>query len=99
MKPLIVGVCLLFLTVGASAQQQQAAPPSAPPQAGQACLTQYTPLPGRSAFAMINAGYEIKAAIPNGLWLQKDREVLYCHSGRPIETDALCWRLRELSTC
>lgn len=63
------------------------------------CLTQYTPTPGQSAITMINAGYEIKAAVPNGLWLQKDKDVYYCNSGRPVETDAQCWRLREVTRC
>lgn len=78
---------------------QAQAPGQAPAQAALSCLTQYTPTPGQSAITMIKAGYEIKAAVPNGLWLQKDKDVYYCNSGRPIETDAQCWQLREVSRC
>ena len=63
------------------------------------CLTQYTPKPGQSAITMIRAGYEIKAAVPNGLWLQKEKDVYYCNSGRPIEGDAQCWQMREVTRC
>ena len=63
------------------------------------CLTQYTPMPGQSAITMIRAGYEIKAAVPNGLWLQKEKDVYYCNSGRPIEGDAQCWQMREVTRC
>ena len=59
--------------------------------------SQYTPMPGQSAAGLITAGYDIKAAVPGGLWVQKDREVYYCNSGRPLETEPLCWRLREPS--
>ena len=63
------------------------------------CLTQYTPMPGQSAITMIRAGYEIKAAVPNGLWLQKDKDLYYCNSGRPIEGDVQCWQMREVTRC
>ncbi|TAJ97103.1 MAG: hypothetical protein EPO10_06505 [Reyranella sp.] len=77
---------------------QAQAPGQAPGQAP-SCLTQYTPMPGQSAITMIRAGYEIKAAVPNGLWLQKDKDVYYCNSGRPIEGDAQCWQMREVTRC
>lgn len=98
MKVSVPGAITLLLAIAAfmPAQAQQ---PSGQPAVQQACLTQYTPMPGRSAAAMIAAGYDIKAAVPNGLWLQKDRDVYYCNSGRPTETDPNCWRLREVSTC
>lgn len=73
---------------------QAQAPGQAP-----SCLTQYTPMPGQSAISMIRAGYEIKAAVPNGLWLQKDKDVYYCNSGRPLEGDAQCWQMREVTRC
>ncbi|KAF0102151.1 MAG: hypothetical protein FD144_2586 [Rhodospirillaceae bacterium] len=63
------------------------------------CLTQYTPMPGQSAITIIRAGYEIKAAVPNGLWLQKDKDLYYCNSGRPIEGDVQCWQMREVTRC
>lgn len=73
--------------------QVQAQPP------GPSCLTQYTPMPGQSAITMIRAGYEIKAAVPNGLWLQKEKDVYYCSSGRPIEGDVQCWQMRDVTRC
>ncbi len=76
------------------AQAQAQAPGQAP-----SCLTQYTPMPGQSAITMIRVGYEIKAAVPNGLWLQKDKDVYYCNSGRPIEGDVQCWQMREVTHC
>ena len=48
-----------------------------------------------SAAALITRGYDIKAAVPGGLWVQKDREVYFCNSGRALDNDVLCWRLRE----
>jgi hypothetical protein len=33
--------------------------------------------------------------VTGGLWVQKEREVYYCNSGRPLENEPLCWRLRE----
>jgi len=78
----------------AQAQAQAQAPGQAP-----SCLTQYTPMPGQSAITMIRVGYEIKAAVPNGLWLQKDKDVYYCNSGRPIEGDVQCWQMREVTRC
>ncbi len=85
-------------------QAQPQAPAPRPIQAttpapAPSCLTQYTPMPGQSAITMIRAGYEIKAAVPNGLWLQKDKDLYYCNSGRPIEGDVQCWQMREITRC
>lgn len=103
---------LVAVAAGTIAYSQQTAAPKpgqapaqlsgqaqAPGQVAPSCLTQYTPTPGQSAITMIKAGYEIKAAVPNGLWLQKDKDVYYCNSGRPIETDAQCWQLRDVTRC
>ncbi len=76
-----------------------ALPGQAPAGQAPSCLTQYTPMPGQSAITMIRTGYEIKAAVPNGLWLQKDKDLYYCNSGRPIEGDAQCWQMREVTRC
>lgn len=96
MKLLIAGAFTLLLAMSANAQQTAPPVAAAPPPA---CLTQYTQTPGQSASSMILAGYEIKTAVPGGLWLQKGKEVYYCNSGRPTETEALCWRLREPGPC
>jgi len=84
----------------AQAQPQAAAPrPIQAPAPAPSCLTQYSPMPGQSAITMIRAGYDIKAAVPNGLWLQKDKDLYYCNSGRPIEGDVQCWQMREVTRC
>ena len=81
-------------------QGQTPSPPQAQaPAPAPSCLTQYTPMPGQSAITIIRAGYEIKAAVPNGLWLQKDKDLYYCNSGRPIEGDVQCWQMREVTRC
>jgi hypothetical protein len=96
MKSLGVGAFAIVMVAGLAWAQQAAAPPPAQLPA-KICLSQYTPMPGQSAAGLITAGYDIKAAVPGGLWVQKDREVYYCNSGRPLETEPLCWRLREPS--
>lgn len=91
-------IAFAFLWVGAAygqqpaAQQQQPAPGQAP---SLSCLSQHVEAPGVSAAALIGRGYDIKAAIPGGLWVQKDREVYFCNSGRALDNEILCWRLRE----
>jgi hypothetical protein len=93
-------IALAFLLVGTAHSQQQ---PTVPPQQQQApgqapstsCMSQHVEAPGVSAAALVNRGYDIKAAIPGGLWVQKDREVYFCNSGRALDNEVLCWRLRE----
>ena len=90
MKALVAIAFVSVLMGTAHAQQQPAAPP-----AGQTCMSQHVEAPGVSAAALITRGYDIKAAVPGGLWVQKDREVYFCNSGRALDNDVLCWRLRE----
>jgi hypothetical protein len=89
----------VLTTASAFAQQPASQPPAASPSAqvppGQTCLSQHIEAPGVSAAALISKGYDIKAAIPGGLWIQKDREVYFCNSGRALDNDVICWRLRE----
>lgn len=115
MKMLFAGAAMLATAVlvaaGTIAYSQQSAAPARPatPQGAQppvaaqqpaaACLTQYNPVAGQSAITLIRAGYEIKAAVPNGLWLQKDKDLQYCNSGRPVEGDVQCWQMREVTRC
>jgi hypothetical protein len=92
----LVAIAVVSVLVGAAhAQQQPAAQQQAPPPAGQTCMSQHVEAPGVSAAALITRGYDIKAAVPGGLWVQKDREVYFCNSGRALDNDVLCWRLRE----
>ena len=93
MKALVAIAFVSVLMGTAHAQQQPAA------HAAGACRTdlhvQHVEAPGMSAAALITRGYDIKAAVPGGLWVQKDREVYFCNSGRALDNDVLCWRLRE----
>jgi hypothetical protein len=85
MKALVAIAFMSGLVGVAHAQQQPAA----------VCMSQHVEAPGVSAAALITRGYDIKAAVPGGLWVQKDREVYFCNSGRALDNDVLCWRLRE----
>lgn len=95
MKALVAIAFVTVLVGTARAQQQPTAQQQAPPPAGQTCMSQHVEAPGVSAAALITRGYDIKAAVPGGLWVQKDREVYFCNSGRALDNDVLCWRLRE----
>ena len=93
----LVAIAFVSVSMGTAHAQQQP-PPAAQQQApvGQAiCMSQHVEAPGVSAAALITRGYDIKAAVPGGLWVQKDREVYFCNSGRALNNDVLCWRLRE----
>ena len=95
MKSLAViaaGLSLAVLPL-AFAQAQQAPPAAAKP--AQTCQSQHVEAPGTSAASLIARGFDIKAAVVGGLWIQKDREVYFCNSGRAGDGDTLCWRLRE----
>lgn len=108
MKKLFVLLSAIML-LAAPAFAQQASPQAAPtasrqaaqglPPQGQqfkACVSQYAEASGRTAAGLIAAGYDIKAAVPGGLWVQKDREVFYCNaSGRLEDKQATCWLLRD----
>ncbi len=93
----LVAIAVVSVLVGAAHAQQPAVQQQAPPQApaGQTCMSQHVEAPGMSAAALITRGFDIKAAVPGGLWVQKDREVYFCNSGRALDNDVLCWRLRE----
>ena len=86
----LVAIAVVSVLVGAAHAQQ---PPQ--PSPAQACISQHVEAPGMSAAALITRGFDIKAAVPGGLWVQKDREVYFCNSGRALDNDVLCWRLRE----
>ena len=89
MTALVAPVLLFVLAGTAHAQQPAQQAPS------QTCISQHVEAPGMSAAALVSRGYDIKAAVPGGLWVQKDREVYFCNSGRVLDNEVLCWRLRE----
>jgi hypothetical protein len=110
MKALIAITVAALLMGSAHAQQRppagQQPPPAQPQQPAQqapqqapaapmSCMSQHVEAPGVSAASLITRGYDIKAAVPGGLWVQKDREVFFCNSGRALDNEILCWRLRE----
>lgn len=102
MKSFVVAAPVLLILgaalTGPVVAQQQSPLQSQLQQAPQikACVSQYVDAPGRTPAGLIAAGFDIKAALAAGLWLQKDREVFYCNSsGRLEEKQALCWQLRE----
>jgi hypothetical protein len=97
-KAILAAAAMLFASPGIVHSQQQATAPS--PAAGPApatsatCISQYedTALSAASSMAQ---GYKIEAAVPGGLWLQKETDLLYCNAGRPRDGAVLCWKLRE----
>ena len=98
MKALVAIAIVTLLMATAHAQQQPATQQQQQQQApaGQPmCMSQHVEAPGVSAASLITRGFDIKAAVPGGLWVQKDREVYFCNSGRALDNDVLCWRLRE----
>lgn len=100
MKALVVvaaGVSLALSSVAFAQAPQAPAAPAAPaaPRPVQTCQSQHIEAPGVSAAGLIARGFDIKAAVVGGLWIQKDREVYFCNSGRAGDSDTLCWRLRE----
>lgn len=84
-------ICLLAGSALAQQPGGQAQPGTAKPQT---CQSQYAEAPAFSSALLVNTGFEIRAAIPGGLWLQKDREVFFCNSGRAADGESLCWKLR-----
>jgi hypothetical protein len=90
---LLAGTALAQQPPTAQPPPQQQQPPAKAPMTS--CVSQHVEAPGMSAAGLIAKGYDIKAAIPGGLWVQKDREVYFCNSGRALDNEVLCWRLRE----
>lgn len=86
-KTLLAATAALFIfPITVHAQQSVAAASN--------CMSQYedTTLSAAGVFAQ---GYKIEAAVPGGLWLQKDKSLLYCNVARPRDGDVTCWKLRE----
>lgn len=38
--------------------------------------------------------FEIKAAVPGGVWLQEKKAVFFCNSGVPRDDETMCWKIR-----
>jgi len=84
---------LACLMSGVAFAQQPGDPPSAGSKPA-TCQSQYAEAPAYSSALLLSTGFEIKAAIPGGLWLQKQKNVYFCNSGRAVDGEMLCWKLR-----
>jgi hypothetical protein len=58
------------------------------------CASQHLEQPGLSTSDLLLDSYEIKAAVPGGVWLQKKKDVFYCNSGVTRDDETMCWKIR-----
>jgi hypothetical protein len=58
------------------------------------CASQHQERPGLSTSDLLADSYEIKAAVPGGVWLQKKKDVFFCNSGVTRDDETMCWKLR-----
>jgi hypothetical protein len=79
----------------ARAEAQYAAAPRPVVAAGEGtCASQHQERPGVATWDLLSDGYEIKAAVPGGLWLQKRKDVYYCNAGIIRDDETMCWKIR-----
>ncbi|MGQ3301705.1 hypothetical protein [Reyranella sp.] len=92
------GVAQMFLygdSAVARAEAQYAATPRPVVAAGEGtCASQHQEKPGVATWDLLADGYEIKAAVPGGVWLQKRKDVYYCNSGIVRDDETMCWKIR-----
>jgi len=82
-------------TTGPQVAQQSAAMPQSSVMPGEAtCASQHQEQPGLSTSDLLADSYEIKAAVPGGVWLQKKKDVFYCNSGVTRDDETMCWKIR-----
>lgn len=96
MKTALFGAAALVLAFSAAAQvadQQATALPGAKVEG--TCASQHAGQPNLSATDLLAKDFDIKAAVPGGLWLQKKQEVFYCNSGVVKDGDTMCWKLHK----
>lgn len=96
MKTAVFGAAalvLVFSAAGQAADQQATALPGA--KANATCASQHVAEPNLSATDLLAKDFDIKAAVPGGLWLQRKQEVFYCNSGVVRDGDTMCWKLRK----
>lgn len=58
------------------------------------CASQHQPEPGLSTSDLLAESFEIKAAVPGGVWLQKKKTVFFCNSGVTRDDETMCWKIR-----
>ncbi len=75
--------------------QQTAATPQSSVMPGEVtCASQHKEQPGLSTSDLLADSFEIKAAVPGGVWLQKKKDVFYCNSGVTRDDETMCWKIR-----
>ena len=94
----LVGAVLSAAAVSPSFNLAASAQGASPPTQAVApreptCTTQYAAQTDVSAGSLLTQNYQIKAAVPGGLWLQKEKDVFYCNSGIVADGDTMCWKL------
>lgn len=96
MPKLRLAVVILAAVLGAPNVQAQseATSPSSPGGTGATCTSQHEAQPGLSVAGLLDRSFVIKAAVPGGIWLQKNKEVFYCNSGIMRDDETMCWKLR-----
>ena len=81
--------------LGPQASPSSAAIPQSSVMPGEAtCASQHVEQPGLSTSDLLADSYEIKAAVPGGVWLQKKKDVFYCNSGVTRDDETMCWKIR-----
>ena len=80
--------------VGRAEAQFAAAPRPSVAAGDSTCASQHQERPGVAAWDLVADGYEIKAAVPGGIWLQKRKDVFYCNSGIVRDDETMCWKIR-----
>jgi hypothetical protein len=109
-KFIVSGAVAVVLSIAAIAFAQTArSPESSGPQVGQqsaaipqssvmpseaTCASQHQEQPGLSTSDLLAESFEIKAAVPGGVWLQKKKDVFYCNSGVTRDDETMCWKIR-----
>ncbi|MDB5487196.1 MAG: hypothetical protein JWQ58_911 [Reyranella sp.] len=78
----------------AAAPQTAAAPRSSVMPGESTCASQHQEQPGLSTSDLLADSYEIKAAVPGGVWLQKKKDVFYCNAGVTKDDETMCWKIR-----
>ncbi len=79
---------------GPQASPQTAAMPHSAMPGETTCASQHQEQPGLSTSDLLADSYEIKAAVPGGVWLQKKKDVFYCNSGVTRDDETMCWKIR-----
>lgn len=73
---------------------QTAAIPQSTMPGESTCASQHQEQPGLSTSDLLADSYEIKAAVPGGVWLQRKKDVFYCNAGVTRDDETMCWKIR-----